>query len=151
MIEAETLALVFIVIGVIFLITEGLSPGVFLLIPGTVLVILGIIGYVYPDFLYSVWSPVLALLVAVPVTLGTVKMYQILARPEPPTTTIGETLIGKNGIVTVRTDPKNITGKVRIDSDTWSATSSEPIEVGTEITVAESQGVHVKVVRRNQR
>jgi membrane-bound ClpP family serine protease len=150
MTDAETIAIILIVIGAILLIIEGLSPGVFLLIPGTVLVILGIIGYVYPDFLMSVWSPVLALAIAVPVTIGTVKMYQILARPEPPTTTVMESLLGKDGIVTVRTVPENIKGKVRIGSDEWSATSSEPIEKGTEVKVVRSEGVHVTVTPKDR-
>jgi membrane-bound ClpP family serine protease len=146
--DAQTLAIVFVIIGAILLIIEGLSPGVFLLIPGTVLVILGIIGYVFPDFLYSVWSPILALMIAIPVTVGTVKMYQILGSTEPPSTTIAETLIGLHGLVTVRTEPGNLKGKVRIDSEVWSATSAEPIEAGTEVKVVESEGVHVTVVRK---
>jgi membrane-bound ClpP family serine protease len=148
--DAQTLALILIVIGAILLIIEASSPGVFLLIPGTVLVILGVIGYIYPDFLYSVYAPILALVIAVPVTVGTVKMYQILARPEPPTTTITDSLVGKTGIVTVRTEPGNIIGKVKIESDEWSATSAEPIEAGTEVTVLKSQGVHVTVQRNKK-
>jgi membrane protein implicated in regulation of membrane protease activity len=50
--------------------------------------------------------------------------------------------------VTVRTGPEDIKGKVRIDSDVWSATSDEPIEAGTEVTVIKSQGVHVTVRRK---
>jgi len=148
MIDAQTLAILFIVTGAILLIIEGLSPGVFMLIPGTVLVILGIVGYIFPDFLYSMYSPILVLIVGIPVTVGTVKMYQVLARPEPPTTTIVESLIGREGIVTVRTDPRNIIGKVRIGTDTWSATSSEPIEAGETVTVIKSEGVHVTVARK---
>jgi membrane-bound ClpP family serine protease len=146
--DAQTLAIIFVIIGAILLIIEGMSPGVFLLIPGTVLVILGIIGYVFPDFLYSVWSPILALAIAIPVTVGTVKMYQILGSTEPPSTTIAETLIGTYGTVTVRTEPGNLKGKVRIDSEVWSATSAEPIEAGTEVKIIKSEGVHVTVARR---
>ena len=148
MIDAQTLAIIFIVAGAILLIIEAMMPGVFMLIPGTVLVILGLVGLIFPDFLISKYSPILALVVAVPVTLGTVKLYQLLAKPEPPTTTVVESLLGKEGIVTVRTEPENIKGKVRIGSDTWSATSSEPIDVGTEVKVIESEGVHVRVARK---
>jgi len=148
MIDAQTLALIFIVIGAIFLIVEALTPGVFMLIPGTVLVLLGIIGYVYPDFLYSIYSPILALVIVIPLTIGTVKMYQMLARPEPPTTTVTDSLLGKEGVVTVRTQPDNITGKVKIESEVWSATSDEPIEAGTEVKVIRSRGVHVTVAKK---
>jgi len=150
MVDAQMLALIFIIIGAVLLVVEAMSPGVFMLIPGTVLVILGVIGYIYPDFLMSKYSPILALAVAIPVTLGTVKLYQLLAKPEPPTTTVAESLIGKEGVVTVTTDPENIKGKVRIGSDTWSATSAEPIEAGAEVKVVASEGVHVTVERKQQ-
>jgi len=146
----QTIAIIFIVAGAILLMVEAMSPGVFMLIPGTVLVILGVIIYVYPDILFSIYSPIIALAIAIPVTIGTVRLYQALGRPEPPTTTVAESLVGKSGVVTVRTVPENITGKVKIESDVWSATSGEPIEVGTEVTVAESQGVHVRVVRKDR-
>jgi membrane protein implicated in regulation of membrane protease activity len=148
MVDAQTVALVLIVVGAILLIVEASSPGVFLLIPGTVLVILGIIGYIFPDFLFSVYSPILALVIAVPLTVGTVKMYQILGRPEPPSTTITDSLVGREGVVTVRTESGHIKGKVKIDSDEWSATSDGPIEVGTQVIVTKSQGVHVTVQRK---
>jgi len=144
----QTVAIIFVIIGVILLMTEAFSPGAFMVIPGTVLVILGIIVYVFPDTLFSIYSPIIALAVAIPVTFGTVKMYQVLARPEPPTTTVTESLVGKEGIVTVRTVPENIIGKVRIESDVWSARSDEPIEAGTEVVVVKSQGVHVTVQRK---
>ncbi|MDR0334460.1 MAG: NfeD family protein [Methanomassiliicoccaceae archaeon] len=144
----QTLALIFIIAGAIFLIIEAFSPGVFMLIPGTVLVILGIIVYVWPDVLFSIWSPIIALAIAIPLTLGTIRLYQFLGSPEPPTTTVTESLVGREGTVTVRTTPDNIVGKVRIDSDTWSATSEEPIDAGTEVVVVRSQGVHVTVKRR---
>ena len=148
MIDAQTLAIIFIIVGALLLIAEAAMPGVFMLIPGTVLVILGVIGYFYPDFLISKYSPILALAIAIPVSIGTVKLYQFLATPEPPTTTVAESLLGKEGIVTVETNPENIKGKVRIGSDTWSATSSEPIEAGTEVKVVQSEGVHVTVERK---
>jgi len=148
MIDAQTLALIFIVVGAVFLIVEALTPGVFMLIPGTVLVLLGIIGYLYPDFLYSIYAPILVLVVGVPLTIGTIKMYQLLAKPEPPTTTVTDSLLGREGVVTVRTEPDNITGKVRIESEVWSATSDEPIEVGTEVKVIRSRGVHVTVAKK---
>jgi membrane protein implicated in regulation of membrane protease activity len=148
MVEAETIAMILIVMGAIFLIAEALSPGVFLLIPGTVLLILGIVGYIVNDFLYSVYSPILIVAVGIPVTIGTVKMYQILAKPEPPTTLVMESLLGMEGTVTVATEPGNIKGKVMIGTEIWSATSSGPIEAGAEVVVVKSKGVHVTVARK---
>jgi len=144
----QTIAIIFIIVGVILLMAEAFSPGAFMVIPGTVLVILGIIAYAFPDTLFSIYSPIIALAVAIPVTYGTVKLYQVLAKPEPPTTTMTESLVGKEGFVTVRTVPENIIGKVRIDSDVWSARSEEPIEAGTAVVVVRSQGVHVTVKKK---
>ncbi len=142
-----TVAIILIIVGAVLLIIEAFSPGAFMVIPGTVLVILGIIGAAFPDILYSWWSPVIALMVAIPVTLITIKGYQHLARPEPPTTTVVESLVGKEGTLIVPTEVGNMKGKVRIGSDIWSATSDEPIEEGAAVVVESSEGVHVHVRR----
>ncbi len=142
-----TVAIILIIIGAIFLIIEAFSPGAFMVIPGTVLVIIGIIGAAYPDVLFSYWSPIIALIIAIPVSLLTIKGYQHLARPEPPTTTVVESLVGRSGVVEVATEVGTMRGKVRIGSDTWSATSDETIEAGAEVVVESSEGVHVHVRR----
>ena len=90
---------------------------------------------------------VIALVLAVPITFLTVKGYQRLAQPEPPTTTVAESLVGREGVVTVATEVGNMKGKVRIGSDTWSATSDVPIEAGESVVVESSEGVHVHVRR----
>lgn len=142
-----TVAIILIIVGAIFLIYEGFSPGAFMVIPGTVLVVIGLIGAAFPDILYSWWSPVIALVIAVPITILTVKGYQRLAKPAPPTTTVADSLVGRIGTVVVATEVGNMKGKVRIGSDTWSATSDAPIEEGTEVEVESSEGVHVHVRR----
>ncbi len=142
-----TVAIILIIVGAAFLVYEAFSPGAFMVIPGTILVIIGIIGALYPDLLYSWWSPIIALVISVPITILTVKAYQRLAPPAPPTTTVTESLIGKSGVVVVATEVGNMKGKVKIDSDTWSATSDEPIEAGTEVVVERGEGVHVHVRR----
>lgn len=141
------IAIILIVVGGIFLIAEAFSPGAFIVIPGTVLVIIGLIGAAFPDILFSWYSPVIALVVAVPVTVLTVKGYQRLARPEPPSTTVADSLVGKTGKVVTPTETGNMKGKVRIGSDIWSATSDEPLEEGIEVIVENSEGVHVHVRR----
>ena len=55
--------------------------------------------------------------------------------------------MGNTGAVVVEVTPDNMKGKVRIGSDTWSAVADEVIPVGTEVTVDQSEGVHVHVVR----
>lgn len=146
--EAATVALIIIIIGAILILLEALSPGAFIVIPGTVLVIVGIIGYVVPDFLFSINAPIVALVLAIPITLITIKMYQLLARPVPPTTTVTDSLVGKRGKVTAVTSPGNLKGKVRIGMDIWSADSDEQIEIGETVEVVSAEGVHVTVKRK---
>lgn len=141
-------AVILIIAGAAFLIYEAFSPGAFMVIPGTVLVIVGLIGAAFPDKLYTWWSPAIALVVTVPVSIVTVKAYQHLAKPEPPTTTVTDSLLGKEGVVTVATEVGNMKGKVKIGSDTWSATSDESLEIGTAVIVDHSKGVHVHVRRK---
>jgi membrane protein implicated in regulation of membrane protease activity len=95
----------------------------------------------------SIWAPVIALIVAAPTTIITLKGYQYLAKPEPPTTVVADSLIGRAGKVIVATEAGSMKGKVKIGSDVWSATSDEPIEEGTEVIVESSEGVHVHVRR----
>ncbi|NLI73940.1 MAG: NfeD family protein [Euryarchaeota archaeon] len=133
------------IIGIIMLIAEIFSPGVFMVVPATVLIVLGAIGMIAPDILLSWWSPIIAVILIVPLMLITVKMYQKLSPPMPPTTTVATSLIGQEGVVVTMVCPGNLKGKVKIDSDVWSATSDEAIPVGARVKVIHSEGVHVRV------
>lgn len=145
---AWTLGLLFVIIGIILLLVEASSPGFFIAIPATILIILGILGVVAPGIFFSFWSPIIAIGIAVPVTYFTIYFYRQLAPPQEPTTTVGDSLVGKRGLVTTATDPDSETkGKVRIGSDIWSATSEQPIKEGSRVEVIASEGVHV-IVRK---
>lgn len=142
---ATDLSLVFIVIGVLMLLVELSQPGSFLLVPATVLLVLGGIGLVFPDLLLTVWSPIIAVIILVPTTFLTIKLYQRLAPPAPPETTVATSLIGKDGVVETEVVPGSLKGKVRIANVIWSATSAAPISVGKRVKVVRSEGVHVTV------
>lgn len=142
---AIDLSLAFIVIGVLMLLVELSSPGSFLLVPATVLMALGVIGLIFPDILLTWWSPLAAIIILVPTTLLTIKLYQRLAPPAPPQTTVATSLIGMQGAVEVATIPGTLRGKVRIANVIWSATSDHPIDIGKEVKVVRSEGVHVTV------
>lgn len=147
---ATDLSLVFIVIGVLMLLVELSQPGSFLLVPATVLLALGGIGLIFPDLLLTVWSPVIAVVILVPTTLLTIKLYQRLAPPAPPETTVATSLIGKEGVVETEVVPGSLKGKVRIANVVWSATSTNPIPVGKRVKVVRSEGVHVTVEEISQ-
>jgi membrane protein implicated in regulation of membrane protease activity len=140
------LGLAFLIIGFLMLLAEVSSPGYFLLVPATVLMVLGAMGILAPEILLSWWSPLVVGITVIPTTYVTIKMYQKLAPPVPPETTVASSLVGQMGVVEVEVVPNSLKGKVRIDHDTWSATSeSVVIPAGKKVVVKASQGVHVTV------
>jgi membrane protein implicated in regulation of membrane protease activity len=140
-----TIAMICIIIGAIFIFVEAVSPGAFLLVPGGIFIVIGVIGYFVDGFFESWQLPVTVVLVTVVMTLLTIKLYHFLAKPAPPETVVVESLIGREGQVLVAVMPNSLKGKVRIGSDTWSATSETPITEGVHVTVYAAEGVHVKV------
>lgn len=139
------MGLILLVIGILMILAEVASPGAFILVPATVLIVLGGIGMVAPKVLLSWWSPLLAVIILIPMTFVTMKLYQKLAPPAPPETTVATSLIGRTGVVEREVVPHTLAGKVRIDHDTWSATSDKVIPAGKNVVVKDSEGVHVKV------
>lgn len=135
----------FVISGIIMLLAETAVPGFFIAVPGTVLIVLGLMGMGIEGFITSIWSPVVALIVCVPTVIIVMMAYQKLAPPAPPETTVGASLIGKAGIVVTNVVPNSIRGKVKIKNDVWSATSTVPIPAGRRIVVIKSEGVHVTV------
>ena len=148
--DLGTVAIILIIVGLILLIIEALTPGFFAVIPGAVMVVIGVLGYYVKDFFTNV--PLLvgsAIVVTVVVTVITIKGYQLLAKPEPPTTTVVDSLVGREGVVTSDIKPGSLKGKVKIGSDSWSATSDDLIKAGTDIIVYAAEGVHVKVRQKD--
>lgn len=140
------IAIALVFMGVIILLTEPFIPGLFIAIPGAVLATIGIFGLIRPDMLFSPISITLGLVVGIISVVIAVKLYRILSPNRPPTTTVGDSLIGKEGIVLTPTDPDKPTkGKVRIGSTPWSATADRVIPEGKKVVVIASEGVHVKV------
>ena len=139
------LGLAFVIIGILMVLAELASPGAFMLVPATVLLVLGAVGIVAPDLLLSWWSPVIAAIITIPITYVTMKMYAKLAPPAPPETIVASSLVGMTGFVEYEVEPNSIRGKVRIAHETWSATSDKIIPAGKKVVVKASEGVHVTV------
>jgi membrane protein implicated in regulation of membrane protease activity len=139
------ICLAFVIVGIILYFIEAHTPGFFIAIPATVLIILGFVGLAVPGFISTPYGLVLAIIITVPSIIVTMKLYQKLAPPKLSETTIGSSLIGRVGIVTREVEPDNIKGKVKIDSEMWSATSEVNLPVGMKVTVTGSEGVHVIV------
>lgn len=148
--DPATIAIILIIVGLILLIVEALTPGFFAVVPGAVSTVMGVLGYFVNGF-FDKWYLLVssAIIVTLVVTVVTIKGYQILAKPEPPTTTVAESLVGREGLVTTEVKPGNLKGKVKIGTDSWSATSESVIRAGTEVIVYAAEGVHVKVRQKD--
>jgi membrane-bound ClpP family serine protease len=135
-----------ILIGAGFFIIELVHPGAFLLIPGSVLLTAGIVYLVSPPLLTaSVFGPAIVLLVAFGATLATVPYYRHIAPVHRPMTSIPMSLEGQTGIVVTAVEPDNMRGKVRVQSEIWSARSDTAIPLGTKVRVLGGEGVTIRV------
>jgi len=138
-----------VLIGTILLGCEVFSPGFFLAVPGTVLVILGILLLLGVDLFANGIGITISIVSALLASILTVLMYKHLTPGNPvPLSTSQDSLIGLHGIVLVPVIPTNISGKVTIQGQEWSARSIESIEMippDTAVVVVSAQGVHVVV------
>ncbi len=136
---------VMIIVGIGLLVAESLHPGFFVAVPGTVLMVMGSVLILLPE-IFDQWSAVIMVITALLASIATIMMYRKIAPGQTPLSTSKDTLKDKIGKVTTDIEPGSITGKVKIDSQTWSATSESVIPKGKKVKVLESEGVHVRVV-----
>ncbi len=136
-----------IVLGALVLLVEAYSPGFFMTVPGTVMVVLGALLVLGIDILNSVWGIVAGVVVALAAAIFTVWFYSRLNRgPGLPTTTSRDTVIGLTGRVTHAVDPNSLDGKVRVEGHDWSAHSTgAAIAEEATVRVVGAEGVHIVV------
>ncbi len=143
--DSMVLAYILILLGAIMVLVEIATPGFFIAVPGTIAILYGIAILLFPWLLETWWGPWALLALAFPLGALTYYIYRRLSPPSPPVTESFEGLIGKLGVVVETVEPDSIRGKVRIDSDVWSATSTKRIETGTRVIVVGVEGVHLIV------
>ena len=136
-----------LVIGGALLVAEAFVPGFFIIVPGTILVILGAIALIAPELLTFPWGIIIFVVITFVVSAGTIIFYRRLAPGHKPLSTSMDTLVGMTGEVTREVEPDNISGKVKIGEQIWSARSSGRIPVGEKVIVTQAQGVHVFVCK----
>jgi inner membrane protein len=136
-----------IIAGALFLLVEVHTPGFFAAVPGTVMIILGILILLGIDIFNSGWGIVIGVAIALCAAVFTVWMYGRITPNDISTTTVSrDSLVGKEGRVKLAVNPNSLAGKVMIGSSEWSARSTGAvIGVGKNVKVVESQGVHVVV------
>ena len=146
LLSQEVLPWVLIVIGIIFLVIEAISPGFFMAVPGTTLVVLGLFAFFAYDLFVTPVGIIVAVVAVVITAIITVLVYRKISPDRKPSTTSKDTIVGKTGLVTVEIDENTISGKVEIDGAVWSAKSTRGIiEAGKKVTVVSSDGVHITV------
>jgi membrane-bound ClpP family serine protease len=135
-----------LLIGAVLLVLEIVHPGAFLLIPGSVLLVAGILYLVLPNLLTaSIFGPAIIVIVAFLATLATIPYYRRIAPIHRPMTTIPMSLEGLTGVVTRTVEPDNMRGKVRVNSEIWSARSDRIIPEGTRVRILGGEGVSIRV------
>ncbi len=137
---------IFTILGIFLLVAEVFMPGFFIAVPGTALLVIGIIGFIVPYIFNTIWTPVIGASVAVAAMIVSMYFYRTIGKPmKSPMATTTDSLIGKEGIVVKRVIPHTYSGKVKIDGEIWSATAEKEIEEGKKVRVIKASGVHVEV------
>ncbi len=146
LLSPQVLPWLLIAAGITFLFIEAVSPGFFMAVPGTALVVLGVLAFFAYDLLATPFGIIAAVIGAAAAAAVTIVVYRKMSPDKQPETISKDTIVGKTGRVTVEVDADSISGKVEIDGALWSAKSTgEKIPVGTEVTVIAAQGVHITV------
>lgn len=152
--SAMTFAIAIIIIGIFLVILEAFIPGFFIAIPGTAIIVFGILSWILGmnKVITSWWGWTIVLLCTAIAAIFTIMLYKKIAPISEPETTTSDGLVGKIGIVTRETDPEIPTyGKVRIGSELWSAEASRVIPKGRKVKVIGSEGVHLVVASLRER
>ena len=136
-----------ILFGALFFVLEVFSPGFFLLVPGTVLLIIGVLVVLGVDIFSSTYGIVFGIILALLAAVATVFLYSRLTPgDEKPLTISMDSLVGKTGVVLNVLDDESLSGKVRIEGQIFSAKSlAGKIPEGSKVKVIASQGVHIVV------
>ena len=143
--DAYQLSIALLIIGGILIALEPVVPGFFISVVGTFLAVMGTIGLIMPDALYSPISVVVAIIVSLFTAISVLYLYRKMGGDQLPQTLTTSSLVGKKGIVRKRVIPHSIEGKVEIENTMWSATADHEIPEGTLVKVVKSEGVHVVV------
>ncbi len=143
--DPAAIGMALLIVGVLLVIAEAATPGFFIGVIGTAFIAMGIIGLLFPFIYDTPWSVVIVVAVTAGSMLGAIMFYRRLGKPQPTATTITESNVGKEGIVTEDIEPHTIHGKVKINLQIWSATADMHIPKGKKVKVIDWEGVHVIV------
>ena len=101
-----------IIAGALFLLVEVHTPGFFAAVPGTVMIILGILILLGIDIFSSGWGIVIGVAIALCAAAFTVWMYGRITPNDISTTTVSrDSLVGQEGRVKLAVNPKESEGR----------------------------------------
>ncbi|MBR1367961.1 membrane-bound serine protease (ClpP class) [Methanocalculus chunghsingensis] len=135
-----------IIIGALLILYEAINPGFFAAVPGTTMIVLGIMFLMGIDVFNTVWGVILGVASALIAASLSVLLYRRLSPEQLPTTLSRDSLIGREGKVIREVGGEEVFGKVLIAGVEWSARSTgRVLSPGTPVRVVSSEGVHVIV------
>lgn len=144
LLDGSELGLAFIIVGILLFVIEVFQPGFLIAVPGTVFIVLGVLMSF--DVIDGFWLLPIGLAVGLGSLYGTMRLYQSLAPPDTPSELSIETTVGKTGVVTQKVIANEKSGKVKIKTEAFRATSEKDIEVGVKVKVIHAEGITVTVV-----
>jgi membrane protein implicated in regulation of membrane protease activity len=145
-VEGISFGWVLVVIGTLLLVAEAITPGFFVAVPGTVMIILGVLLLLGVDIFGTGIGVVVGVVIAIAAAGFTIWLYSRFTTDTSPFTLSRDSLVGREGQVTAPVNPDTISGKVRIGGTEWSARSvSGTIAAGAKAKVVRSEGVHIVV------
>jgi membrane protein implicated in regulation of membrane protease activity len=137
---------ILIVSGATLLVIEATIPGFFMAVPGTAMIVLGLMVFAGDGIFAPPVNIGITVLATVIAAVGSILIYQKISPDQTPITINQDTIIKNTGIVTVTVVPDIISGKVDISGIIWSAKSTGAILApGTKIQVIAAFGVHLIV------
>ncbi|MCQ1539121.1 NfeD family protein [Methanocalculus taiwanensis] len=135
-----------IVIGALLLLFEAMNPGFFAAVPGTTMIVLGVMFLMGIDVFSSTWGILIGVASALIAASLSVLLYRRLSPEQLPTTMSRDSLVGKPGKVMKEVRSDDLGGKVVVNGVELSARSTgKNLSPGTNILVVSSEGVHVIV------
>ncbi len=146
MVIDAAVGILLVVVGIVLLASELVHPGALLFIPGSILLVAGFLYLFFPTYLLdSPVGPVAILVAAFVATAVEIFYYRWVAPTHWPLSTTTAGLVGREGIVLVPIVPNTLKGKVRVDSEVWSARAPVGIAAGTRVRIVRGEGVSVHV------
>lgn len=86
----------------------------------------------------------LAIIVVIVIIIVLLAFLMMKPRSDVVTTT-PEKLVGESGVVTKRINPNNFDGKVKVESEVWSAKGDKVLQPGQKIKVVDHKGINLIV------